>query len=154
MDLHAAYALYLRNVEHEGAFDALADARVPVNMRGCSKMEIADSMPRAVIVEHKLYWSSFTREDEAHYVVALSNSAALNEAIKPFQSMGLMGERDIEKKVLDVPFPASESGNSKHAGGPTEQKGARTITGNSQERGICSTVLIRKLSRRMMKNCD
>ncbi len=33
-DLSAAYALYLRNVEQEGAFHALADARVPVNMRG------------------------------------------------------------------------------------------------------------------------
>src|SRR4029077_6920027 len=34
VDLNAAYALYLRNVQHEGAFYALADARVPANMRG------------------------------------------------------------------------------------------------------------------------
>ncbi|MGH9675770.1 MAG: fumarylacetoacetate hydrolase family protein [Candidatus Acidiferrum sp.] len=34
VDLNAAYALYLRNVEHEGAFYPLADARVPSNMRG------------------------------------------------------------------------------------------------------------------------
>jgi 2-keto-4-pentenoate hydratase/2-oxohepta-3-ene-1,7-dioic acid hydratase in catechol pathway len=34
VDLNAAYALYLRNVEQEGAFYALADARVPSNMRG------------------------------------------------------------------------------------------------------------------------
>src|SRR5579859_2532939 len=34
VDLNAAYALYLRNVEHEGAFYALADARVPAEMRG------------------------------------------------------------------------------------------------------------------------
>jgi 2-keto-4-pentenoate hydratase/2-oxohepta-3-ene-1,7-dioic acid hydratase in catechol pathway len=33
VDLNAAYALYLRNVQHEGAFYALADARVPANMR-------------------------------------------------------------------------------------------------------------------------
>src|SRR6266852_4755548 len=33
IDLNAAYALYLRNVQHEGAFYALADARVPANMR-------------------------------------------------------------------------------------------------------------------------
>jgi hypothetical protein len=48
VDLNAAYTLYLRNVEQEGAFYALADAPVPVNMRGCSKMEIADSMLRTV----------------------------------------------------------------------------------------------------------
>jgi len=34
VDLNSAYALYLRNVEQEGAFYALADARVPANMRG------------------------------------------------------------------------------------------------------------------------
>src|SRR5713101_7634161 len=34
VDLNAAYALYLRNKENEGAFYALADARVPANMRG------------------------------------------------------------------------------------------------------------------------
>ncbi len=34
IDLNAAYALYLRNVQHEGAFYALADARVPACMRG------------------------------------------------------------------------------------------------------------------------
>ena len=34
VDLNAAYALYLRNVKEEGAFYALADARVPADMRG------------------------------------------------------------------------------------------------------------------------
>src|SRR5260370_12446353 len=34
VDLSTAYALYLRNVEQEGAFYALADARVPADMRG------------------------------------------------------------------------------------------------------------------------
>lgn len=34
VDLNAAYALYLQSVHQEGAFYALADARVPANMRG------------------------------------------------------------------------------------------------------------------------
>ncbi|HEY6388358.1 MAG TPA: fumarylacetoacetate hydrolase family protein [Candidatus Acidoferrum sp.] len=34
VDLNTAYALYLRNVEREGVFYALADARVPADMRG------------------------------------------------------------------------------------------------------------------------
>ena len=34
IDLNAAYASYLGNVEREGAFYALADARVPSDMRG------------------------------------------------------------------------------------------------------------------------
>ncbi len=34
VDLNTAYALYLQNGEQEGAFYALADARVPADMRG------------------------------------------------------------------------------------------------------------------------
>ena len=34
VDLNAAYALHLKNVQQEGAYYALADARVPANMRG------------------------------------------------------------------------------------------------------------------------
>src|SRR5580765_8445283 len=34
VDVNAAYALYLRNEKKEGAFFALADARVPADMRG------------------------------------------------------------------------------------------------------------------------
>jgi 2-keto-4-pentenoate hydratase/2-oxohepta-3-ene-1,7-dioic acid hydratase in catechol pathway len=34
VDLNTAYALYLRSVEQEGGFYALADARVPADMRG------------------------------------------------------------------------------------------------------------------------
>ena len=34
VDLNVAYALYLKNVRQEGAYYALADARVPANMRG------------------------------------------------------------------------------------------------------------------------
>jgi 2-keto-4-pentenoate hydratase/2-oxohepta-3-ene-1,7-dioic acid hydratase in catechol pathway len=34
VDLNAAYALYLRNIENEVAFYALADARIPSDMRG------------------------------------------------------------------------------------------------------------------------
>ena len=72
------------------------------------------SLPLQFIVEHKLYWAACTTPAEADYVAAVLNSEAVNEAIKPFQSMGLMGERDIEKKVLDLPFPAYSSANAAH----------------------------------------
>ena len=42
------------------------------------------------------------------------NSSISNDAIKPFQSMGLMGERDIEKKLLDLPIPKFKSEDHKH----------------------------------------
>lgn len=66
------------------------------------------------VVEHKLYWAAFSNVHEAHYVVALLNSDTANQAIKPFQSTGLMGERDIEKKLLELPFPIFDQDNKTH----------------------------------------
>jgi len=57
------------------------------------------------VVEHKLYWAAFADPQEAHYVAAIFNSDVPNQAIKPFQSTGLLGERDIEKKLLELPIP-------------------------------------------------
>lgn len=67
-----------------------------------------------LVAEHKLYWAAFRHPIEAHFVSAILNSESVNEAIKPFQSTGLMGERDIEKKLLDVPIPVFDSKNTKH----------------------------------------
>lgn len=65
-----------------------------------------DELPLCLLVDHKLYWIRCANQDEGYYLTSILNSSAANEAIKPFQSMGLMGERDIHKKVLDLPFPA------------------------------------------------
>ena len=66
------------------------------------------------VVEHKLYLAACSSQAEGDYLASVLNSEAVNEAIKPFQSMGLMGERDIEKKVLDLPFPEYNSKQAKH----------------------------------------
>jgi hypothetical protein len=66
------------------------------------------------VVEHKLYWAAFSNAREAHYVVAVLNSQTANEIIKPFQSTGLMGERDIEKKLLELPIPTFDPEKPKH----------------------------------------
>jgi len=64
-----------------------------------------------LIVDHKLYCAGVPTPSEAHYLVALLNSGPFNEAIKPFQSRGLLGERDIHKKVLDLPIPGFDNEN-------------------------------------------
>ena len=71
-------------------------------------------LPISFIVEHKLYWAPCSSEQEADYLTAILNSDSINIAIKPFQSTGLMGERDIEKKVLDLPFPSFNPEMQKH----------------------------------------
>lgn len=73
-----------------------------------------DSLALPFLVEHKLYWFSCDSQDEAFYLTAVLNAEVVNRAIKPFQSMGLLGERDIEKKVLDLPIPKYDGKNSAH----------------------------------------
>jgi hypothetical protein len=72
-------------------------------------------LPLRFLIDHKTYWGTFHTADEAHYLVAILNCEAVNEIIKPFQSLGLMGERDIHKKVLDVTFPPFDKDKPKHS---------------------------------------
>jgi len=69
---------------------------------------------RPFFSEHKTYWANVQTTEEGHYLVSILNSNKVNEIVKPFQSKGLMGERDIEKKVLDVPIPQYNSKNATH----------------------------------------
>ncbi|HEX5425408.1 MAG TPA: N-6 DNA methylase, partial [Candidatus Acidoferrales bacterium] len=73
-----------------------------------------DAHPLRLIVEHKVYWAVVEDEHEADYLAAFLNSEAANEAIKPFQSTGLWGERDIEKKLLDLPIPMYDESAPRH----------------------------------------
>lgn len=66
------------------------------------------------VVDHMLYWTHCTSLEEADYLAAILNSATVNDAIKPFQSTGLMGERHVHKKVLDLPIPSFKSSDSVH----------------------------------------
>jgi len=72
--------------------------------------------PKALpfIVDHTLYGAVFSDEDEADYVTAILNSETVNERIKPFQSTGLLGERDIHKKLLELPIPPYSSAFKDH----------------------------------------
>lgn len=45
---------------------------------------------------------------------AILNSETVNQAIMPFQSAGLLGERDIHKKLLELPIPTFNHENKAH----------------------------------------
>jgi hypothetical protein len=69
---------------------------------------IADS------VTYRYYAGS---EDEAHYLVGVLNARVVNEAIKPFQSQGLMGERDIHRRPFEIcNIPLFNPNNDLHIG--------------------------------------
>jgi|HubBroStandDraft_5_1064220.scaffolds.fasta_scaffold03652_5 hypothetical protein len=66
------------------------------------------------LVDYTLYWASFSNQQEADYVAAVLNSSVVNAAIKPFQSTGLLGERDVTKKLLELPIPTFDHNNATH----------------------------------------
>ena len=57
---------------------------------------------KGFIAENVTYRCYAKTENEAHYLVGVLNSSVVNEAIKPFQSQGLMGERDIHRRPFEV----------------------------------------------------
>lgn len=73
-----------------------------------------DTQKSAFIVDVKLYWAAFSDPDEADYLAAILNSETVNAAIKPFQSVGLLGERDIHKKLLELPIPEYDPDDLTH----------------------------------------
>jgi Eco57I restriction-modification methylase len=105
---------------------------------------LRDDLKLPFIVEHKLYWFACANSDEADYLAAILNDEGLNEMIKPFQSRGLMGERDIEKKVLDLPIPLFNPNKPEHNQIAELGKKARLEV----ETFLASTLLPSSLARR------
>jgi hypothetical protein len=66
------------------------------------------------IAESKEYHFETDRKTEAFYLCSILNSPTVDELIKPMQSRGLFGPRDIHKKVWELPIPKFDSSNEKH----------------------------------------
>jgi SAM-dependent methyltransferase len=61
---------------------------------------------------YRYYASSL---DEGHYLVGVLNSDVVNQAIKPYQTQGLWGERDIHRRPFEVcPIPRFDPKNPLH----------------------------------------
>ncbi|GAB3641560.1 N-6 DNA methylase [Spirosoma arcticum] len=66
------------------------------------------------IVDKAAYAFYTNSEQEAHYLTAFLNANSTNFSMKPFQSTGLFGARDVSKKILDVPLPQFKADNPLH----------------------------------------
>ena len=64
-----------------------------------------------LFIEHKNYWFCPSSKEEAYYLCGVLNSEFANLLIKPFQTKGLLGERDIEKKILGIGIPQFSKSN-------------------------------------------
>jgi len=69
---------------------------------------------RGYIADCKTYFYDTNEKSEAYFITALLNSPIINKLIKPMQSRGLWGPRDICKTVLELPIPQFDAENSQH----------------------------------------
>ncbi|UCE67143.1 MAG: SAM-dependent DNA methyltransferase [Candidatus Zixiibacteriota bacterium] len=66
------------------------------------------------LADYKTYYCQLSSELEAYYLSSILNAPIINALIKPMQSRGLWGPRDICKKVLDLPIPKYDKNISAH----------------------------------------
>lgn len=67
-----------------------------------------------VIAGHTLHYYDTNNVKEAFYLVSVLNSGIIDVLIKPMQSKGEFGERDICKKPLEYPIPKYRPENPVH----------------------------------------
>jgi type I restriction-modification system DNA methylase subunit len=68
------------------------------------------------LADNKSYAYFTDSAAEANYLTAFLNSDLANEQMKPFQSQGLFGARDVHRKILEMPLPCFDPENSLHTG--------------------------------------
>jgi hypothetical protein len=66
------------------------------------------------VADNTTYSAQIANELEAYYVAGILNAPIADKLIKPMQSRGQWGPRDIHKKVLDLPIPQFDPSQAEH----------------------------------------
>jgi|GEM_PF-1531316 len=78
----------------------------------CNK-EVNGLNSSGLIVDCKFFYINCKSLEEAYYLCSALNSKFVNDAIKPFQTKGNLGERDIHRRPFEyVDLPAYDAKNS------------------------------------------
>lgn len=70
---------------------------------------------RAAIIDHKLYWSAPSSDDEAYFLVTILNSETARSRAERYQSRGQFGARDFDKVMFNLPIPLFDARDPLHA---------------------------------------
>ena len=110
----------------------------------------------SAIVDYKLFWITCRDAKEAHYLLAIINSDALYELVKPLMSKGQFGARDLQKHLWKLPIPEFESNNPLHvrvskAGEAAGLGVAEQLTQLRQDRGDVTVTIARREIRRWLR---
>lgn len=71
-------------------------------------------VPSGFIADHKTFWLGTNNRDEANYLAAVLNSNVIDELIKPIQTQGAFGARDICRRPFEFNIPEYDSKNEIH----------------------------------------
>jgi hypothetical protein len=66
------------------------------------------------VADNTTYIAQIANELEAYYVAGILNAPIADKLIKPLQSRGQWGPRDIHKKVFDLPIPQFDPSQAEH----------------------------------------
>lgn len=66
------------------------------------------------VVDYGNFYYETDIEEEAHYLASILNSGMVDKIIRPMLTTGQFGERNVCKKVLELPIPKHEPTNASH----------------------------------------
>ena len=108
------------------------------------------------IVDYKLFWVTCRDAQEAFYLLAIINSDALYEMVKPLMSKGQFGPRDLQKQLWKLPIPEFNSDESLHAsvsgvGRVASEGAAEQLAQLRQNRGEVTVIIARQEIRKWLR---
>jgi len=71
-------------------------------------------LARGFVADTKTYFTELSEAREAFFLASTLNAPVVDLLLKPMQSRGLWGPRDIHKKVLELPIPHFDPKNAAH----------------------------------------
>ena len=83
------------------------------------------------LVENVLFWVPCKDIEEANYLLAIINSDALLEAVKPLMTKGQFGARDLHKQLWKLPIPQFDPAQELHLA--IAQAGATAAVGAGEK---------------------
>jgi len=69
---------------------------------------------RGIVADYKTFYFETDDDFEAYYLAATLNAPIIDQQLKPMQSRGQWGPRDICKKVLELPIPQFDPEDKVH----------------------------------------
>ena len=101
----------------------------------------------AALVENLLFWVACKDTDEANYLLAIINSAALYDAVSDIMPKGQFGARHLHKHLWKLPIPEFDPSQELHAiiaaaGATAAAAAGKKLEALRQQRGAGLTVTI------------